>query len=177
MDDRDAARGDVLPQPGADACQQLVELERLRHVVVRAGVEPRDGVERAAACREHDDGHRRTLSAQVGQDLEAVHGGKSDVQQHEVDVSFEGAVEGLLAVLHDHSGVAGRLQAAAHEGGDARFVLDDEYASHPVASRCRTTSPARTGAGRSAPSAARRSGTWIVNVAPPPGVSVTAQYP
>ena len=46
--------------------------------------------------------------------------------------------------------VAGGLEAAADERRDPRLVLDDQDPGHPAASRCSTTSPARTGAGSSA---------------------------
>ena len=64
-------------------------------------------------------------------------------------------------------------ETAADESGDPRLVLDDQDPGHPAASRCSTTSPARTGTGSSAPVGGR----WMVNVAPPPGVSVTSQWP
>ena len=44
---------------GAEAGEQLLDPERLRHVVVRAGVERRDLLALLADDREHDDRRRR----------------------------------------------------------------------------------------------------------------------
>ena len=73
-------------QRHAHARQQLAGAERLGHVVVGAGVERGDLVALLAARRQHDDRHRAPL-AQPPDDLQAVHVGQAEVEDHDVGLA------------------------------------------------------------------------------------------
>lgn len=68
------------------AAHQLHHAERLGQVVVGAGIEAAHRVELRALGREHHDGQvlRGRVLPQHVQDLQAVHLGQHDVQQHEL---------------------------------------------------------------------------------------------
>ena len=80
----DAARTSHPSQLGADASEQLGELERLGDVVDRAGVEADDDVELLVACREHHDRGRRVGAVDRPADVEPVEIGQAQVEQHQV---------------------------------------------------------------------------------------------
>ena len=72
-----------MSQRYADPGEQLVDPERLRHVIVRTEVERAHLVSLAAARGEHDDGRPRTL-ADVTDDLEPIPVRQVDVENDEV---------------------------------------------------------------------------------------------
>ena len=76
----DARGGRRAPQDGVDTRHQFGERERLRHVVVAAHGEARDGVVRLVAGREEDDRHVVAARAQLAGHGEAVH-----VRHHHVE--------------------------------------------------------------------------------------------
>src|SRR5213078_2402678 len=72
------------PEQRADARQELLERERLRHVVVGAAVEAGHLVRHAVPRRQHE--HRRddAAVAEAGEDAEAVALGQHEVEHDEV---------------------------------------------------------------------------------------------
>ena len=111
-----------------DAREQLVEGERLGQVVVGAAVETANDVLRRVASREHEDGNRRTLAAQLGRDREAVLLRELHVELEHVvriDVSEDGALVAVAGHVHR---MALLLQPLPDEAGDLAVVLHDEDA-------------------------------------------------
>ena len=66
-------------QDGAHAAQELVGVEGLGKIVVRAGVEARDAVTLLALGREHHDGRFHALLPQLFEHLNTVHLGHHHV--------------------------------------------------------------------------------------------------
>jgi hypothetical protein len=71
------------PHGSAHPGEQLIDPERLGHVVVRARVEGLDLVGGIGAARQHDDRHRRP-PAQPLDYRHAVHVGQAEVEQYQV---------------------------------------------------------------------------------------------
>ena len=84
------------PHGRAHPGQQLVHLERLGDVVVRAGVERLDLLVAGRPRGQHDDRHR-VPSADAVQDLDAVEVGQSEVEDDDVGMEAGDAVEGARA--------------------------------------------------------------------------------
>ena len=84
-------------QRGANAGHQLGHLERLAHVVVRAGLETDHDIERVGARGEHHDRDRRRPPDRAA-DLEAVQPRQHDVEQDQVERLGPEPVEALPAV-------------------------------------------------------------------------------
>ena len=116
------------PQQRADPREQLLALERLRQVVVGAGVEAADAVLGLGASGQHQDRHV-ALRAQAAADLDAVEAGQAEVEHDEVRDEAGGDVERLDAVGRGAHLVALVAQRAAQDVGDLLVVLDDEDAA------------------------------------------------
>ena len=69
------------PHPG----QQLLGVERLGQVVIRAGVEPRDPIGGLGARRQHEDRHPVALGSQHPTDGQTVDGRHHQVEDQQVD--------------------------------------------------------------------------------------------
>ena len=77
-------RRDVHPaEHRSHACDQLLRAERLRHVVVGAGLQPGHLVAFVDPRRQHDDGNVGML-AQRARDVEAMHVGQTEVEDDQV---------------------------------------------------------------------------------------------
>jgi hypothetical protein len=92
-------------QPG----EKLLERERLRHVVVGAGVESLDAVLDLRARSEHQDRHGIPVAANRPADLQAVHAGHQHVEQDGVDMAVRSQP------LERLTPVAGQLDLVALE--------------------------------------------------------------
>ena len=114
------------PLERTDAGEQLVELERLREVVVRAGVEAAHHVLDGVARREHEDRRIPTFPPELGRDLEAVLLGKDDVEQDDVVLVHVGQHGAFVPVGGDVHHVPLFLQPLLDESGDLPVVLHDE---------------------------------------------------
>src|SRR3546814_7379426 len=68
------------------------------------------------------------------EDLEAVHPGQPDVEDHQVEVIAQCEVETLGAVLRDDALMAFGTETLGDERCDARLVLDDQDAGHDSSS-------------------------------------------
>ena len=114
-------------QDRADAGHELLEAERLGHVVVAAAAEPADLVLGGVARGQEDDRHAGALGAEAAGHLEALHVGQHHVEHHQV--RFEAADRGAAP----RGPVRGRLDREALEAqrhrdhlDDVRLVVDDE---------------------------------------------------
>ena len=117
----------------ADTAHDLGDGERLRHVVVGAGVEPLHAVRLGVERGEHEDRHVVLLGAQPCADLDAGHARQEEVEDHQVVAPRPSLLERIAAVSHSVDLVPGLAQRVRHGFADRRLVLDDEDpAVHPT---------------------------------------------
>ena len=118
--------GAAAPMQRPDAGQELVELERLRQVIVGPGIEPADHVLDRVPRREHQDRRVPAFPPQLGRDLEPVLLREHDVEQDDVVLVDVGQHGALVPVGGDVHHVALFLQPLLDEPGDLPVVLHDE---------------------------------------------------
>ena len=111
-------------QQRTDAGQQLVGLEGLGQIVVRAAVQALDPVGYVAAGRQHQHRHGMAPGAQPSQQGEAVHPRQHGVQQDQVIDIRHGVVVAGDAVAADVHGVSLPPQQLRQVLGQAVFILD-----------------------------------------------------
>ena len=116
-------------QDGPDAGHELARAERLGQVVVGTELEAEQLVELVVTGREHDDRDRR-VAAQLAGHVEAVEPGQPEVEDDQVGSSLADRRQGGRAVAGGQHGEARVLEVVAGEGGDLRFVVDDEDGLH-----------------------------------------------
>ena len=86
VDDQIAAAQEVLPcldlpaQHDAQTCQELVKIEGLCNVVVRAEIKPADDVLGGIPCRQEENGRLDALAPDPFKHRKAVHSGQHDIQ-------------------------------------------------------------------------------------------------
>src|SRR5579883_1930201 len=148
------AHPDLAPQESLDASEQLLEIERLREIVVGPGLDARDHVLRVVARREHEDRRPVALTAPVARDLHAVGAGEHDVEDDEVEALLAEELEGLVALVEDLDLEALVLEVEPEALRYVLLVLDEQDLAHAAA-----------------PGA---SGTRTRNDAPRPGPSLSA---
>src|SRR3954454_8457836 len=124
---RHAARR-AAAQQRAHAGQQLLALEGLDQVVVRADVEPLDARLQRVARGEHEDRHLVAVIAQALGDVHAVEPGEPEVEHDEVGQERVRLLEAPHAVGRELDLVALQAEAALQELRDLLVVLDDEHA-------------------------------------------------
>jgi hypothetical protein len=124
-----------------DARNELARGERLRHVVVGAGLEARDLVGLLASCRQHHDRYvaRVGVAPQGAHQLEAAHVRQHPVDQDEVRAPVTDARERFLAVLGQHDVAACPPQPEGNQVADRLFIFDDEYSRVRHAQAVRVT--------------------------------------
>ena len=127
------------PEQRADPRHELLRAERLRDVVVRPLIEPRDAVRFVASRREHQHGNRRRdrLAAQRLAHRHAVHPRKHEIEDDEIWQRRLRACEHGSPSAHRFGRVAGALKIMRDEIGDVAVVFHDEYAAHELLSRAR----------------------------------------
>ncbi len=108
-------------QPG----EQLVHAERLGEVVVGAEVEGLDLGGLGAAARQHDDRDRRP-AAQAAHDVEPVHAGQAEIEDHGVGMVAGGELERVLAGAGQIDLVATGAEVDVERLQDADVVVDDQ---------------------------------------------------
>src|SRR6185312_4798707 len=114
-------------QQRADAREQLLERERLRQVVVGAGVEPLDPVLDLRARGQHQDRNLAALAAQRPRDLEPVDARHQHVEHHRVGLRLVlEALERLRPVLGQLDLVALELERAPQRLPDGPLVVDHQ---------------------------------------------------
>ena len=114
-------------QQRANAGEQLFERERLRQVVVGAGVEPFHPVLDLGARGQHQHRQPAPLAPQGAADLEAVHARHEHVQDDRVRLGLlVEPLERLAPVLGQLDGVALELQGPAQRLSYRALVVDDQ---------------------------------------------------
>jgi hypothetical protein len=116
------------PQHRADARQQLVEVERLGHVVVGTKVERAHLVDDLVAGGEHDDRHL-AVQPQAAADLEAVRPRHGDVEQHHVGPVVARGRQRRVAVGNRAHLEALVGQTPLEQPDDLRIVVDQQQPS------------------------------------------------
>ena len=112
---------------GAQACEKLLGLKGLGHVVVGAGVKAFDLVLGGVECREHEDGRRDAGMTQLVNHVVAVHAGKHYVKDDRVIETALRARETRRAVV-DGLGVVFCVRQNADNGiSEVSLVFDNEY--------------------------------------------------
>ena len=96
---------------GADAGEQLAEVERLDEVVVGAGVEAADPVGRRVAGGEHQDRRRPLVATRPVDDLDALRAGHPPVEDRDVVLVELQLVDRVVAALDGVDVVAAVGQA------------------------------------------------------------------
>ena len=114
-------------EDGAQACEQLAHRERLRHVVVGAGVERGDLLRLVADGGDDDDRHAAPAT-HLAADVDAAAVRQDQVQQHRVGRPVRQCVERLLLRRGRVDLEAGVAQHHAQATDDLRLVVHDEDA-------------------------------------------------
>ena len=114
------------PDQGAEPGDELLERERLDHVVVGAGLERGDpGRDRVPRGQHQDRGHARAV-AQRGEDLEPVAVGQAEVEDHRVGGRGREVGDGLASAREVLDLEALLAQAELEGLGESLGVLDDQ---------------------------------------------------
>src|SRR6185503_6246017 len=111
---------------GFHARQQLLERERLRHVIIGTHAQ-RLYFEIHGVLRGEDE-HRQAVPpiSQRAQHLDPGQLGEAEVQHEQVEVAAGGETQPLIAVAHELRVVPGLVEPAAHILADCFVVLDDQ---------------------------------------------------
>ena len=117
---------DRAAQQRADARQHLLEVERLGHIVVGAGVEALHLVAPAVARGEHQHRHGAAGAAPGLEHRDAVHLGQADVEDDRVIGLGLAEVVAFLAVEGAVDHIAGVGQRGRELAVEIGVVLDDE---------------------------------------------------
>src|SRR4051794_33062163 len=118
------AAGRPAPKQRAQAREQLLALERLDEVVVRAHVEAGDPRVERVARGQHEDRHVVAAVAQALGDVDAVEARQAEVQDEHVGEEPVRLLERLDPVARELDLVALEAQRALQDLGDLLVVLD-----------------------------------------------------
>ena len=119
--------GAAPPEQGADAGEELVEPERLRQVVISAGIEsPHDVLDRVARGQ-HEDRRVASFPPQLLRDLESGFLRQHDIQQDHVILVNVRQHGRLGAVGGDVDHIPFLLQALLDEARDLPVVFHQEH--------------------------------------------------
>ena len=111
-----------------DAREQFLHRERLREIIVRAGLQPLDAARHIAARREDEHARKTALFFQLREHIEAVHAGQIQIEHDEVRLLRERRAQALRAIMHRARLVAGAHERTGDVAGELEFVFDDEDA-------------------------------------------------
>ena len=111
---------------GPDARRQLIEGERLGHVVDGTGVEACDAVVDLAARGQHDHAQLRIGGPQRLEHLDPVAAREHAVEDHQREVLRKGELERALTGGGNGDGVTLGAEAVLDEVGNRRLVFGDE---------------------------------------------------
>jgi hypothetical protein len=113
----------VAPENGAHASHQFPRVERLGQIIVGAQIQADDAVHVVGAGRQHE--HRHTaLLAQLPQNLEAVHAGQHDVQDHQAETAVQGALQPAAPFVHAFDREAFALEKFGQQGAQFSVIVD-----------------------------------------------------
>ena len=113
-------------QQRAQTREQLAQREGLDQVVVGAGIEARHAIVDRIARGEHQDRRPIARLAHAPADLEAVHVGHRDVEDHGVELLGGEAVERLATVLGERDVVALEGERPLHGRAQRGLVIDQQ---------------------------------------------------
>src|SRR5919199_2734675 len=130
-------------QDRAQTAHELGDRERLRHVVVGAGLEAEHAVD-LRVHRRQDQDRDVALAAQAAADLDPGEAGEADVEDEDVVALRPRRLQGGLAVAEGVDLEAGGTQRVADGVGDRRLVVDDQDSVAHVARTRAARSPRRT---------------------------------
>ena len=114
------------PGEGADAGEQLFEVERFGQVVVGSAVEGVDLVAHLVAGGEHQDGQIRAPEADALKDAVAVQPRQHNVEQDQIHRLVGGHPQAVFAVVGADGAVAVGRQTTLQEPHYRRIVLDQQ---------------------------------------------------
>jgi hypothetical protein len=116
----------LAPLQHGETGEQFLEGEGLGEIIVRPRHEAVQLVAQAAARGEHHHGQARRMAAQRAAQIEPVHVGQAEIEQHHAERLGVDAGEHLRALAMPGDAVAPRGQPARHEASDADIVLDQQ---------------------------------------------------
>ena len=115
-----------MAQVRADPGGELVEGERLGHIVGRPRIEAANAILDLPARGEQDHGEAWKRAANRREDLESVATRKHQVEQHEIKIAAQREDLALLAIGGPGNGVAVRLESTSKEIGDPCLILNEQ---------------------------------------------------
>ena len=128
----------------AEGQDDLVRLERLAHVVVRAGLHGLEGEIDVPVRAHHDDRRRVLLGLEGREQIEPAHPRHAHVGQDDVrPEDIHQRQRGLPAVRDLHL-VAVLLEEGAEDQSNVLFVVDDQDTAHDRLTSRRSANVART---------------------------------
>ncbi len=110
-------------QHGMDPCDQLLEDERLDQVVVGTKREAMHAVVDPSERGHHDHRHPAPVLAEPATDLEPVHPGEQEVEDHGVEAGPSQELERRFAVANHPDAESLFAEATAKDLGEAVVVL------------------------------------------------------
>src|SRR5699024_8353116 len=116
------------PQSGTDTSDELLGLERLRHIVVGSGFEAEDDIDGVGLRREHDDGHRGHL-ADLPADLETVLARQHEVEENEIRTDLLELLESLIPRGTEKGLEAFAFEHNSNHFGQSRVIINYEDSS------------------------------------------------
>ena len=120
--------GVIAAEQGPDARQEFVATERLRQVIVGAGIQALDAVLDSAAGGQDENATPESEAAKFAADGKAIQLGKHQIEQHQVRLLVERTLQSLRSIGTGQHTVAPALEAVGEDGAHAEFVFDDENA-------------------------------------------------
>ena len=112
-----------------DARGELVERERLDHIVISAGLQPGDPIPNLIASRQNQDRSIDIEAAQSGAQLHTRHPGQTDVDDHHVWASTGNNRYRRFRIRHRRHFEAVHAQPSINCHAHGIVVFDDEHAS------------------------------------------------
>ncbi len=120
----------LAPQQRTDASEELAELEGLGQIVIRAGLEAADAIQRRESSGQHDDGSVIARRAKLCAKLETVQIRKHHIEHDgAVSVGAHQKLRGPSRRLRDVNGESVELEIELQARGEMALVLDHEYPS------------------------------------------------
>ena len=122
-------------QHGLDPGQQLLDAERLDHVIVGPVAQAAHPVGLFAPGGEDDHRQGRAQAADLAEDLQPVAPGQHQVQQQQVELGARRHFQALVAVGRLQRLVAGEPQGIDDPPADGRVVFDGQDPGFATCSR------------------------------------------
>ena len=155
-----------MPLRGSDPCQQFLDAEGLRHIVVGPEIQRLHLCGLVAATGQDDDRHCRANVADPPDYLKSIDVRQTKIEHHDIGPFAPHGIQRLLAILRLKHHVALAAKAGAQKAQYRRLIIDNEHPEwasafgHRMASSSR---PVLTG-----------TGSMMVNTAPVRSVRLAA---